>query len=189
MSVGTFCRKINFKKLDFGFLYFSGTWQEKILAFLQNFLCRCEKTAFHVSIEIFRGEFVGKKTFCHFWTLSKNFPVVKTVFYLSRGSFQWSFFWKKCIFFIIFVIWASFFSFLSKDFQQDCQNWIVRFHKKSWKENILLKKLCVCYFFSEMSQKLSALWRIFFRQRCENCFWCVHNIIMRNFFWKNSDTF
>ena len=55
-----------------------------------------------------------------------------------------------------------FFSFLSTDFQQDCQNWNIRFHKKTWKENNLLKKLCVCYSFSEMSQKLLAHWRNFF---------------------------
>ena len=94
------------------------------------------------------------------------------------------FFLKKCIFFKIFVFWANFFSFWSKVFQKDCQNWNVRFHKKTWKEKILLKKLCVCYSFSEVSQKLYGPLAKVFRQRCENCFWCVHNINMRFFLTK-----
>ena len=151
-----------FKKLYSRFLYFFGNWPEKVSAFRQDLLCRSEKTAFHVSIEIFRGEFVGKKTFCHFWTMSKNFPLVKTVFYMSRGSFQWSFFWKNVYFCKNFVFWTNFFRFWSEDFQKDCQNWKVRFHKKTWKEISLLKKLRLCYSFSEMSQKLLVLWRNFF---------------------------
>ena len=115
--------------------------------------------------------------------MSKNFPVVKTVFYMSRGSFQWSFFWKKCIFFKIFVLWTNFFNFWSKDFQQDCQNWNVRFHKKTWKENNLFKKLCVCYSFSEMSQKLLALWRKFFGSVVKTAF-DVSLISLREFFFE-----
>ena len=93
-------------------------------------------------------------------------------------------FFGKNVFLMNFAYCANFVSFLSKDFQQDCQNWIVRFHNKTWKENNLFKKLCVCYSFSEMSQKLMALWPNFFRQRCENCFWCVLKIIERYFFLK-----
>ena len=73
---------------------------------------------------------------------------------MSRGSFQWRFFLKKKYTFHNFRFLSEFFQFWPKDFQQACQNWNVRFHKKTWKENILLKKLCVCCSYSEMSQKL-----------------------------------
>ena len=116
--------------------------------------------------------------------MSKNFPVVKTVFYMSRGSFQWSFFWKNVYFSKFSFFEQFFFSFWSKDFQQDCQNRNVRFHKKTWKEKNLLKNLCVCYSFFRNEPKTFGPLAKVFRQRCENCFWCVHNINMRIFLTK-----
>ena len=71
---------------------------------------------------------------------------------------------------------------LSKDFRQDCQNWNVRFHKKTWNENTLFKKLCVLLF-SEMSQKLLALWRKFFGSVVKTAF-VVSLLSLREFFFE-----
>ena len=46
------------------------------------------------------------------------------------------------------------------------------------------KYVCVLFFF-RIEPKTSGLLANFFRQGYENCFWCVHNTIMRDFFRKN----
>ena len=47
---------------------------------------------------------------------------------------------KKCDFFFIFVYWTNFSVFVSKDFPQNCQNWILRVHRRPWKEYIFFEK-------------------------------------------------
>ena len=79
------------------------------------------------------------------------------------------FFLKKCIIFKLFTFWANFSAFGQKTSSRIARTEMYVSTKKIGKK-IFCWKICVCYFFSEMSQKLSALWRIFFRQRCENCF-------------------
>ena len=46
------------------------------------------------------------------------------------------------------------------------------------------KIVCVLFFFRNEPKRFGLLAKLF-RQGCENCFWYVHNIIMRNFFRKN----
>ena len=176
-----------FKKLYSRFLYFFGNWPEKVSAFQQDLLCRSEKTTFHVSIEIFRGEFVGKKTFCHFWTMSKNFPLVKTVFYMSRGSFQWSFFWKN-VYFSKFLFFERIFSVFGQKIPAGLPELKYTFPQKKLGRRKICWKNCVCAIvFQKWAKTFGPLAKVF-RQRCENCFWCVHNINMGIFFDKK-DTF
>ena len=47
----------------------------------------------------------------------------------------------------------------------------------------------MCSFFFRDGRKTFGLQAKHFRPCCENCFWCVHNIIMRIFLEKTSDTF
>ena len=78
----------------------------------------------------------------------------------------------------------SFPVFLLKDFQQDCQSRDVRFHKKIRRKTFYWKN-CMCSILFQKGAKTFGLLTKVFRQFFENCFWCVHNIIMRNFFRKN----
>ena len=87
MSMGTLRRKL-FSKNFFTISVLFRTMTGKKSAFRHALFGRFEKTAFHVSIDIFWGERFREKSFVrHFWTTTKNFPVVRTVFYVSRGTF------------------------------------------------------------------------------------------------------
>ena len=96
---------------------------------------------------------------------------------------------KKCEFFFIFVYCTNFSVFLSKDFPQNCQNWILRVHRKPWKEYIFFEKNVSCsYRFRKWAKKFRPSRKTFW-QGCANCFRPVDGFIFRNFFEKESDTF
>ena len=65
-----------------------------------------------------------------------------------------------CIFFIILVYSANFFSFWSKYIEQDCQNWNLRVHRKSWKKIKFFEKIVgVLIIFFRNDQKSFKFWR------------------------------
>ena len=130
-----------FYKFLYDFNSFSD-YDWKKFGFPASFLRQVWKTAFYVCVDFFWGEVFKKNFLRHFWTTSKNFPVVRTVFYVPEEHFI-VVFWKKWIFFNITVKWAKFSSFLSKDFQQDCQSRDVRFHKKIRRKTFYWKN-CMC---------------------------------------------
>ena len=87
----------------------------------------------------------------------------------------------KNVYFFHFRLLSENFWFLSKDFPQDCQNWLLRVHRNPWKKNNFLKKLLVFLSFWEISEKNSAFWQKKW-QVCENCFRRVYGIILSSFF-------
>ena len=95
---------------------------------------------------------------------------------------------KKMWFFFIFVYWTNFSVFLSKDFPLNCQNWILRVHRKPWKEHIFFWKNISCsYRFRKWAKKFRPPRKTFW-QGCANCFRPVDGFILRSFFEKKSDT-
>ena len=104
-------------------------------------------------------------------------------------NFLMNFFWKKNEIFFIFVYWTNFSVFLSKDFPENCQNWILRVHRKPWKENIFFWKNISCpYRFRKWEKKFRPSRKTFW-QGCANCFRPVDGFILRSFSEKKSDTF
>ena len=91
---------------------------------------------------------------------------------------------KKMWFFFIFVYWTIFSVFLSKDFPQNCQNWILRVHRKPWKKNIFFWKNFSCsYRFRKWAKKFRPPQKLF-GQGCANCFRPVDGFNLRSFFEK-----
>ena len=84
-------------------------------------------------------------------------------------------------FFISFVFWVKFFSFLSEYFEQDCRNWNLRVDRKSWKKINFLEKNVGVFFFFRNEQKSFKIWTKVFFSRVVNtafdvsigCFWEV----------------
>ena len=76
----------------------------------------------------------------------------------------------KCDFFFIFVYWTNFSAFLSKDFPQKCQNWILRVRRKTLKKNIFFwKNFSSFYRFRKWAKKIRPSGKTFW-QGCANCF-------------------
>ena len=75
-----------FSKNSLQFHFFFGVWLEKNSAFRQAFFGRFERTAFHVSIDNFWGEGFKKKFGTSFLDNNQKLSVVRTVFYVSRGT-------------------------------------------------------------------------------------------------------
>ena len=65
-------------------------------------------------------------------------------------------------FLIILVYSANFFSFWSKYIEQDCQNWNLRVHRKSWKKIKFFEKIVVVLIFFKNDQKSFNFWRKLF---------------------------
>ena len=102
-----------FKKLYSRFLYFFGNWPEKVSAFRQDLLCRSEKTAFHVSLEVFREEFVGKKNILSFLDNEQKLSACKNSILHVPRIISVKFFWKN--------VYFSKFSFFERIFSVFCQ--------------------------------------------------------------------
>ena len=86
VSIGTFrWKEFSIKIFKFSILLQTLTGETSLIR--QAFFSRFEETAFYVSIDLFWGEFCEKKFLCQFWTTSITFSVVKTVIYVSRGTF------------------------------------------------------------------------------------------------------
>ena len=91
--------------------------------------------------------------------------------------------------FFIFVYWTNFSVFLSKDYPQNCQNWIQRVHRKPWKKIFFSWKNFSCsYRFRKWAKKFRPSGKTFW-QGCANCFRPVDGFILRSFFEIKSDTF
>ena len=126
---------------------------------------------------------------CPFWTTSKMCSVVKSVFNVSRGIFLWSFFLEKLYFFMIFVFWANFFSFLLKEFPHYCQNRIPHVHRKPWKKITFFEKIVDVLTVFTMSERLSALWRKLFGRVVKTAFEVSMGSYWKGIFEKKSDNF
>ena len=87
------------------------------------------------------------------------------------------------------VHWANFFSFLSKDFQQDCPSRDVRFHKKNGREKFYWKISMFSIAFQKWAKNFFGFLAKLFWQGCANCFWPVGRFFFRIFWQKKSDTF
>ena len=93
-------------------------------------------------------------------------------------------------FFISFVFWAKFSSFLSEYFEQDCWNWNLRVDKKFLKKiKFFEKDVGVFVFFSEMSEKLSTFWQKPSGRVVENAFDVCIGSVWEVLCEKKSDTF
>ena len=77
-----------FVKIYLRFQFIFGTWTEQTSVFRQVFWGSVEKTAFYVSIDVFWGERFKKEVFYVILDNSKNFPVLRTVFYMPRANFN-----------------------------------------------------------------------------------------------------
>ena len=111
--------------------------QKKKSALRQAFFGRVGETAFYVSINIFWGELFEKKHFSViFGQRAKFFLRCKTQYSTCLQDHSNQIFLEKMYFFFLFFYWAKIFGILSKDFSEDCQNWILRVHRKPWKKNI-----------------------------------------------------
>ena len=82
----TLTKKKFFRKSSLRFQFFFGLWLGKIRFSGKVFSAGLKKSAFYVSIDRFWGEHFKKSFPRHFWTTSINFPVVGTVFYMSRRT-------------------------------------------------------------------------------------------------------
>ena len=156
-----------------------------------SFLGKVENTPFYVSIENFWGQFFErKKTFlCHFWTTTKNFSIVRTVTYVSRETHWWSFFRRNNVIFFHFRLLNELFSFLSKDFPHNCQNWILRVHRKPWKKNNFFWKNFRCsYRFRKWANNFCLLAKFFGRVE-ETAFDLSMGYFWEIFLKKKSDIF
>ena len=127
----------------------------------------------------FEENFLKKKLFLSFLDNEQKFFGGKKQYSMSRGTFKWSLFWKKFNLVFIFVYWANFFSFLSKDFPQDCQNWMLRVHRKPWKKVTFFWRNCrSSHRFQKRAKNIGLLAKTF-QWWYENCFRRVHRIILR----------
>ena len=102
-----------------------------------------------------------KKTFCNFWTMSKNFPLVKTVFYMSRGSFQWSFFWKN-VYFSKFLLFERISSVLAKRLPAGLPKLKRTFPQENLERKYFVEKIVCVLFLFRNEPKTLTLRRKFF---------------------------
>ena len=116
---------------------------------------------------------------------------------MSRGTFQRRFFFEENVyFFISFVSWANFFSFWSKHFEQDCQNWSLRNHRKSWKKITFLEKNVGVFVFFRNEQRSFKISTNFFSRVVNTafdvsigCFWEVLFAHWANLLWHSVEDF
>ena len=92
-------------------------------------------------------------------------------------------------FFIILVYWANFFSFRSKYIEQDCPNWNLRVHRKSWEKNMFFEKIVGVFIFFTIEQKSFKLLTKTFEQGCEYWFRCGDRMFLRSFVWHWANPF
>ena len=190
MSRGTLRRKLFFKKIFTVSLLFRSLTGKKF-SFPACFFRQVWKNCIsRLNRYILRRRFQKKVLYVIFGQQSKTFGCRISFLRVPTWHLNVVFSKKKWKFFNIMVHWASFFSFLSKDFQQDCPSRDVRFHKKKWKENNLLKNIYVFYCFSDMSQKIFlAFWRNFFGRVVQTAFDLSVGSFSEFFWQKKSDTF
>ena len=109
---------------------------------------------------------------------------------MSRGTVQRRFFFEENIyFFISFVYWANFFSFWSKHFEQDCQNWSLRNHRKSWKKITFLEKNVGVFVFFRNEQRSFKISTNFFSRVVKTAFDVCIGSFWEVLFEKKSDIF
>ena len=133
-----------------------GHWAKYFWLLVKLFFGRFVKTAFYVTVPTFEknfsefffnfgkiwGEIIERRNF----SLSilddeqKVFGCKNCIQCVPRNIFV-EFFLEKLYFFMIFVFWANFFSFLLKEFQHECQNRIPHVHRKPWKKITFFEKI------------------------------------------------
>ena len=85
---------------------------------------------------------------------------------------------------MIFVYCANFFSFFVKRLPAGLPKLKCTFPQQNLERKYFVEKIvCVLFLFRSEPKTFGALAKAF-RQRCEDCFWCVHRVILRNFFEK-----
>ena len=127
---------------------------------------------------------------CPFWTTSKKCSVVKTVFNVSRGKFLWSFFWKKCLFFIDFRFLSELFQFFVERIPAGLPKQNSTCPPEILEENYFFsKKLWVFLPFSQVSERLSALWRKLFGKVVKTAFDMSMGSYWKDFSEKKWDNF